>query len=83
MAKANKHVHEDVEKMALVQVDATTWLVATEIGAALNVCSLVAVHIACTQRLRIAKTCNSNIIPVMFVIGGFNHVVTTKFCTQI
>lgn len=53
LAKANQHVHEDVEKMALVLPDATTWLAAAEIGAALNVRSLDAVHLACAQRLRI------------------------------
>ena len=53
LAKANQNVHEDVEKMALVLPDATTWLAAAEIGAALNVRSLDAVHLACAQRLRI------------------------------
>ena len=43
-----------MDKMALVLPDATTWLAAAEIGAALNVRSLDALHLACAQRLRIS-----------------------------
>lgn len=53
LGRANEVAHEDIEKMALVLPDSTTWLAATEIGAALNVRSLDALHLACAQRLRI------------------------------
>jgi predicted nucleic acid-binding protein len=42
-----------MDKMALGLPDTTTWLAAAEIGAALNVRSLDALHLACAQRLRI------------------------------
>ncbi len=53
LAKSIHVVHDDIDRMALVLPDATTWLAAAEIGAALNVRSLDAVHLACAQRLRI------------------------------
>ena len=53
LGKANQVAHEDLDKMALVLPDATTWLAAAEIGSALNVRSLDALHLACAQRLRI------------------------------
>ena len=53
LGRANEVVHEDIDKMALVLPDTTTWLAAAEIGAALNVRSLDALHLACAQRLRI------------------------------
>ena len=37
LARANQVAQEDMDKMALVLPDATTWLAAAEIGAALNV----------------------------------------------
>ena len=53
LGRANQVAQEDMDKMALVLPDATTWLAAAEIGAALNVRSLDALHLACAQRLRI------------------------------
>jgi predicted nucleic acid-binding protein len=53
LGRANEVAHEDIDKMALVLPDSTTWLAAAEIGAALNVRSLDALHLACAQRLRI------------------------------
>lgn len=53
LVKANQVVPDDFDKMALVLPDATTWLTAAEIGIALNVRSLDALHLACAQRLRI------------------------------
>mgnify|MGYP003348471276 CR=1 FL=1 len=53
LGKANQVAHEDLDKRALVLPDATTWLAAAEIGSALNVRSLDALHLACAQRLRI------------------------------
>jgi predicted nucleic acid-binding protein len=53
LGRANEVAHEDIDKMALVLPDSTTWLATAEIGAALNVRSLDALHLACAQRLRI------------------------------
>lgn len=53
LGRANEVAHEDIDKMALVLPDSTTWLAAAEIGAALKVRSLDALHLACAQRLRI------------------------------
>lgn len=53
LGRANEVAHEDIDKMALVLPDSTTWLAAAEIGAALSVRSLDALHLACAQRLRI------------------------------
>jgi predicted nucleic acid-binding protein len=53
LASALQAVHDDIERMALVLPDATTWLAAADIAAALSVRSLDAVHLACAQRLRI------------------------------
>lgn len=53
LARSIQIVHDDIDRMALVLPDTTTWLAAAEIGAALNVRSLDAIHLACAQRLRI------------------------------
>jgi len=53
LARSIQIVHDDIDRIALVLPDATTWLAAAEIGAALNVRSLDAIHLACAQRLRI------------------------------
>lgn len=53
LTKATHVLNDDMERMALVLPDATAWLAAAEIGAALNVRSLDAVHLACAQRLRV------------------------------
>lgn len=53
LGKAKLVVTEDFDKMALVLPDVATWLAAAEIGVALKVRSLDAVHLACAQRLRI------------------------------
>jgi len=53
LTSALQVVHDDIERMSLVLPDATTWLAAADIAAALSVRSLDAVHLACAQRLRI------------------------------
>lgn len=53
LTKALHVLNDDIERMALVLPDSTAWLAAAEIGAALNVRSLDAVHLACAQRLRV------------------------------
>ena len=53
LGRANQVAHDDLDKMALVLPDETTWLAAAEIGTAFNVRSLDALHLACAQRLRI------------------------------
>lgn len=55
LTRASHVAHEDLDKVALVLPDATTWLAAAEIGSALNVRSLDALHLACAQRLRISS----------------------------
>ena len=53
LTKALHVLNDDIERMALVLPDSTAWLAAAEIGAAMNVRSLDAVHLACAQRLRV------------------------------
>ena len=50
---AKRVLVEDLDKMALISPDVSTWQAAADIADAFGVRSLDAVHLACAQRLRI------------------------------